>query len=280
MDFLGHRLDAAIVQIWQNETRDGALHYVLRHEWRSDLACESPPVPIGTALPYSTAWKELFLRGDCINGPISTLSREDQDLLLPLGLKSTITIPLFSEGAFWGVYCVDDCHRERTFTNDEVTILRSAGLMLISAVNRNAQVEKLREVHERERLLLDSAPIAANLWNSDLELFACNEALVGLFGVKDKQEYIDRFHELSPEFQPDGQRSRDKAVALLKQALAGERLTLEWMHQHLDGEPVPVELTLTRVQHEGSHAVAVYLRDLRERLRVFMTLAVMKTPLD
>ena len=40
---------------------------------------------------------------------------------------------------------MDDCHKERTFTEDEVSFLRSVGLMMASAVNRDEQAAKIRD---------------------------------------------------------------------------------------------------------------------------------------
>ena len=138
MELMGNCLKADFVQIWQNEMYDGSLHFVLRHKWLSDIGKQAPPTPIGLKLPYSAtaSWDEKFQRGECINGPISSLPQKDQDLLNQLGLKSTVTIPLFSQDKLWGCFCVDDCHRERHYTEDEINILRSAGLMLMNGFLR------------------------------------------------------------------------------------------------------------------------------------------------
>ena len=145
MELIGRCLEADCIQIWPNEMRGGDLYFVLKYKWLSDVGCMAPPVPVETALPYSARWKDLFLRGDCINGPISGLLQEDQDLLSPLGLKSTITIPLFYREKFWGLFCADDCVKERYYTEDEIGILRSAALMLVNAINRNAQALDIHE---------------------------------------------------------------------------------------------------------------------------------------
>ena len=264
METIGRCLDADCVQIWPNEMRDGELVFVLKYKWLSEIGCQSPAIAMGTALPYPKKWMELFERGEIINGPLSKLSLDDQDFLRPLELKSTITIPLFNNDTFWGVFCVDNCIKERYFTNDEVGILNSAGLMLMNAIQRNHQAAEVREAHERTQLLLDTAPFAVHLWDSHGRLFDCNEESVRLFKVANKQEYLDGFAVLSPEYQPNGWRSLELAYVYLKRAANEGSITFEWEHLDSHGNPIPAEVTLVRVAYEDDYAIAGYVRDLRE----------------
>ena len=159
MELIGRYLGADCVQVWPNETIDDKLHFVLKYKWLSETGKKAPLVEIGTAVPYSSRWMGLFLQGENINGPISSLPKEDQDLLSPLGITSTITIPLFYQEKFWGVFCVDDCVKERYYSEGEAGILRSAALMLVNAINRNLQ---LKEIKQKSNLL-DSMNKAANM---------------------------------------------------------------------------------------------------------------------
>jgi len=269
MELIGQCLEADFVSIWPNEMRGDTLHFALKYMWLSSAGKQSPPAKIGTGLPYSARLKELFLRGECINGPLSTLPQEDQDLLSPLGLTSTITIPIFYRDAFWGVFCVDDYIKERTFTQDEIGILHSAGLMLANAINRNEQSLQVRETHNRTRLLLNSAPLAIHLWDRDIKPFDCNEEAVRLFKMKDKQEYLERFADTAPEYQPDGLKSSDRRSVYVNKAFEdGKCVIYEWMHRASDGTLIPAEVTLVRVAYEDGYAVAAYVRDLRERKRM------------
>jgi signal transduction histidine kinase/CheY-like chemotaxis protein len=124
--------------------------------------------------------------------------------------------------------------------------------------------EKKRKANERAKLMLDATPLGAMYWDKNLKCVDCNEESVRLFGVKDKQEYLDRFMELSPEYQPDGSLSQTKALEFVKKAFEDGYCRFEWIHQKIDGEPIPCEVTLIRVEYEGDHSVLGYTRDLRE----------------
>ena len=126
----------------------------------------------------------------------------------------------------------------------------------------------MREADERAKIMLDATPLCCNLWDSDFNNIDCNEEAVKLFGLKDKQEYLDRFFELSPEYQPDGRLSSEKAVGMITKAFKDGRVTFEWMHQMLNGDEVPSEITLVRVKRGEEYIVAGYTRDLREYKRM------------
>jgi len=127
-----------------------------------------------------------------------------------------------------------------------------------------AQAVQIQDEHERAMLLLDAMPLACRLWNREFKIFACNDATVKLFNVRDQQEYMERHFEFSPEYQPDGQSSREKTLQMLNKVFTEGKYTFEWMHQLPDGTPLPVEITLVRVKYGDDYVIAGYTRDLRE----------------
>ena len=127
-----------------------------------------------------------------------------------------------------------------------------------------ATMEKMREADERAQIMLDTTPLCANFWDKNYDNIDCNQEAVKLFGLKNKQEYLDRFFELSPEFQPDGRPSSEKALEFVETAFRDGYCRFEWMHQKLNGEPIPSEITLVRVKHRDGYIVVGYTRDLRE----------------
>jgi signal transduction histidine kinase/CheY-like chemotaxis protein len=127
-----------------------------------------------------------------------------------------------------------------------------------------ATIEKEREADELTQLILDAMPFSCLLWDKDLNNSSCNEAAVKLFKLSGKQDYIDRFHDLSPEYQPNGAPSRETALEKVKKAFETGYDRFEWMHQTMTGEPLPAEITLVRAKYKGGYIVVAYSRDLRE----------------
>jgi signal transduction histidine kinase/CheY-like chemotaxis protein len=125
-------------------------------------------------------------------------------------------------------------------------------------------MEKERETDELTQLMLDAMPFACLLWDKNLNNLSCNQAAVTLFNLSGKQDYIDRFHDLSPEYQPNGLPSKDQCLAKVKEVFETGYDRFEWMHQTVTGEPLPVEVTLVRIKHKGEYIVVGYTRDHRE----------------
>jgi PAS domain S-box-containing protein len=167
-------------------------------------------------------------------------------------------------GYFYGFFSFDDCHRERYFTGEEIEILRSVGLMIASALNRNDQSMQLKAAHERTQVILDAMPLATQLWDTDINLIDCNDENIRLFGVNDKKELIENFFKFQPEYLDDGRPSVDVAYQYLKQTLDEGKLVVEWSHITKDGRPFPAEVTLARVCFGGKTYIASYSRDLSE----------------
>ena len=262
------------VQIWQNEIVDGSLHFVHRYGWLSAVGQRKAPIPIGWSSPYGRhpEWTKKFLRKEYINSPFRDFPKSDQLFLSPREIESLVIIPLFLQNQFWGLLSLDDCHEERIFTDEEIGILRSAGLMMLSAINRQILDTRIKGEHDRIKLLLDAMPLGCNLWDRDLNVFDCNDATVRLFGLRDQREFLDRFDELSPKCQPDGQLSADKGARSIQRAFEDGRLTLEWTHQTPEGAPIPMDVTLVRVAYGGDHVVAGYMRDLREHKQMMVAI--------
>jgi len=79
-----------------------------------------------------------------------------------------------------------------------------------------------------------------------------------------KQYFIDHFSEFSPEYQPDGRKSIEKAIEIVKYAF-GEKTDIkyEWLHNNLKAELIPCEITLINTIYNGKQIVLVYVYDLR-----------------
>ena len=159
MELMGRCVDVDRVQIWQNEMIDDALHFVHKYQWISEAGMSREPVPIGLQFPYSEKpeWEKKFLRGEYINAPFRELPDDDKEFLSIYGIKSIVIIPLFFQDQFWGFFSLDDCRRERTFSEDEINILRSGGLLIANAFLRNSMTMNIRTAAVRLETALKEA---------------------------------------------------------------------------------------------------------------------------
>jgi len=281
-ELLGYCLDVDRVHIWSYEPIDEEWCFAIKYEWLSDYGHGCKQIPAGFHIPEKEKpdWKKMFLRGDHINAPLSALPESEREFFDTYGIQALVAIPMFIDNNFWGFFSIDDCRRERTFSNDEIRILTSVALMMSNAINRNLQTNKLREADKRMRVMFDSAPIGTNFWDRNCYLIDCNMELVKLFELTSKDEYCERFYELSPEYQPDGHLSKDIAFEYVKKAFDEGYCRFEWMHKKLDGEIIPCDITLVRVKYEDNFIVTGYTYDLRELRKIVAQMNASKRSLN
>ena len=135
-------------------------------------------------------------------------------------------------------------------------------MFFMSLLTRNMEDTKFSE--ERLRIIIDNMPLVSNLRDRDFNIIDCNEEARRLFGLSSKEEYLRRFFELSPELQPDGRSSDEKARELINEAFEKGHIVFEWMHQKPNGEPIPTEVSLSRVEWRGNESLIAFVRDLRD----------------
>jgi len=163
------------------------------------------------------------------------------------------------------------CRKDNTLVPTLATVIRVGAegnyhLMVFKQDLRESQQARIAERANRQRMqaMLDSCPLACGIVDVHFNLVDCNHVVTSLFDILDRQTFIDRFFEFSPEYQPDGRLSRQKALDKLKQTFEAGRANYEWLHQNLSGEHIPCEATLVKVRLDGQDLAIIYIRDLRE----------------
>lgn len=93
----------------------------------------------------------------------------------------------------------------------------------------------------------------------------CNYAVVKMLGYKNKSEFLNTHpSELSPERQPDGQLSFEKAQKMMELAISNGNHRFEWIHTKANGENFPVEVWLSAIKYQDKLLINTTWRDLTE----------------
>ena len=153
----------------------------------------------------------------------------------------------------------------------------------------NSQLE--HRVKERTEALQASESRFRTLFESTAEtvlilgengILDCNPAALRLFGASTREQLIGCSPaRLSPELQPDGERSVVKAERLVAACLSGETPRFEWTHQRLDNQGIfPVEVMLGRIEWQSRVLIQCSQRDVTERRRVEAELAAHREHLE
>ena len=267
MGIVCNSVGAGRIHLWRNEIRDGVLYHVLEYSLCGAGCGHSEALDKGLSLTHDLErpeWKAMFLRGEHINGPLSGMNKKDREFLSVYGMKSVVVIPLFINDYFWGLFSLDVPTEEKTYSEDEISILKSVSLMMASTILRHSQSSKVAEAHNYVELMFDSTPLGCCLWDEDGNMTHANLEMAKLFGLEDKQVCIDHFAELAPMYQPNGALSTDIVKENVREAFQEGYRQFPFMHQKLDRTPIPTEVTLIRIKSDTSFIVAAYIRDLRE----------------
>ena len=118
---------------------------------------------------------------------------------------------------------------------------------------------------EKFRVLFEHSSDAHVLFDNS-GIIDCNNAALAMIGATDKQQVLGQHPAaFSPEYQPDGRLSREKAIEI--DAIARQKGVhrFEWMRRRLDGIEFPVEVTLTPMTLAGRTVMVSVWHDLTER---------------
>ena len=128
----------------------------------------------------------------------------------------------------------------------------------------------LQASEERYRVLFECSPDALMMMAPPSWKFtSANPATVELFGAKDEAELATfGLWALSPEIQPDGRPSDEKAKEMIEIALRKGSCSFEWTHKRLNGKVFPAMVLLTRMELAGQALLQVTVLDITERKRV------------
>ena len=140
--------------------------------------------------------------------------------------------------------------------------------------------EKLKDSEERFHTLFESANDAIWLMDGD-KFIDGNYQSVKLFKCKNKQDMINHTPmDFSPQFQPDGQSSKKKALEYILSAFNGHPQRFYWKHQAKDGTLIDAEISLNNVLINGRKYLQAVGRDITERILIEEKLKKAKEDVD
>lgn len=153
-----------------------------------------------------------------------------------------------------------------------VTTLLASFLVayLVNILSRNWVQSNVEAANSESQFvaLVETAPDAITVIDADkMQFTILNARAEELFG--DKREVILNeipFRDLSPEFQPSGEKSLDLAKKYVGEALDGGQPTFLWTHLNAAGEEIPCEISLSRLPPLKQRLVRGNIVDITQRL--------------
>jgi len=148
--------------------------------------------------------------------------------------------------------------------------------------DRKRAEEMLRDSETRQRtLFVSSSDAMMTAAPPSWKFTSCNPAALRLFNFKDEAEFTSFGPwQLSPEMQPDGVPSAEKAMTVIETALREGSHLFEWTFQRPNGEGFPATVLLVRIELAGEPLLQATVHDITDRKRAEEKLKDAKALLD
>ena len=199
---------------------------------------------------------------------------------IPAGQDPALALPVMIEGRQQGEIAVHCTAPHGPVTAEARLLIELAASRLAGRCLGAMASQRLVQSEERfRRTFKHSAQATAVIQNG---IFTeANTAALAMLGYSDGQGFVGlRPDEISPEYQPDGQRSRDKAALLIAEALEGGNVKFDWEHLRADGTPVLIEVLLTAVADDDRIDVFTLWNDVTVKRQAEAALAAYQRTLE
>jgi PAS domain S-box-containing protein len=231
------------------------------------------PGALGSTIPVDAEVAERFRcalahAGEAVrNDPESNPVGDRPSAMLDYGIKSMLFAAITSIYSKPWLLGIHHCREPRAF-GQEIELFSAVVARVREGLEVWLSQRAIRESEERFRLLVEHAPDAIVILDAETRRFVTvNQKAVELFGME-REALLERGPlEVSPEFQPNGAPSRERAPALIEAALKGQDLVFEWTHQNARGEPLECEVRLLLLPDPTHHRLRGSITHIAGRKR-------------
>ena len=219
----------------------------------------SPPLPVCIQRMFETDHSVLMNdRGDC--GECRFLGSHGR------AFHPTFVSPLHAQDRIAGVLFVGLVEGS-SLSPEECDLLDEIAGDLGYAMEKLSSEKKLIKSEEKYRKLFDSSQDAImTLEPPSWKFTSGNPSILEMFQVSSREEFTSMGPwELSPEYQPDGRPSEEKAREMIEKAMEEGSNYFQWTHMRKDGDCFPATVLLTRVDMEDGSFLQATVRDITEQ---------------
>jgi signal transduction histidine kinase/CheY-like chemotaxis protein/PAS domain-containing protein len=144
---LGTGADVDLAYVLKNEEVGGTLYFSVVSAWTrlKDQFLSPSPAPYDTILP---GWRDTLAEGKLYNRHAAEVFEDPSEMPASIAkMKISLDIPLFIQGAFWGVIGLSRCDEGKPFIKAEEDLLQSAGALIAAAIMRSKMTKTLLEAN-------------------------------------------------------------------------------------------------------------------------------------
>jgi len=150
-------------------------------------------------------------------------------------------------------------------SNGNVTGVASMGNDITETINS----KKLLEKSEKKYRAIFEKSVDGVFILKNNKFVDCNKAALKLFGCSNKEKLL-QIHpsNISPELQPDGRNSFEKAEEIIKIAKEKGSNRFVWYHKKINGRVFPAEVTITKIEENTTTStLQAVIRDITDKVK-------------
>ena len=157
--------------VFRNERlEDGDLAMTKVFEWNAPGVEPTLHEPYNSAYPYRDGyadWEILLPQGAVAQSLQQKIGSRQLEWLEREGIKSSLEVPVFVGGEWWGFIGLNQCDQEREWQPAEVEALRVVASTLGAAIGRVHAADRLTETENRYQALIEQLPTATFMASVD-----------------------------------------------------------------------------------------------------------------
>ncbi len=145
------------------------------------------------------------------------------------------------------------------------------------------------EIEEKNKLIAKQKELFEKLYSKSADgvlliknkkIIDCNEASLKILQYS-KDELLGKFLcNISPEFQPDKECSKIKAINKIDEALNNGICSFEWVHKNKKDENLWIEIVLTSIEIDNNPVIHTVIRDINKRKNMEQELEILTSNLE
>jgi PAS domain S-box-containing protein len=136
---------------------------------------------------------------------------------------------------------------------------------IIDNTERKRAEQALRESEEKFRALFEGSSQGVVLHDEN-QILEVNPAAVRIMRCRSAQDLVGKHpSDTSPRLQPNGENSAELARKYIQECIMNGSARFDWMSCAPNGEEIPLEVTLTRIQWSGRQIIQALVTDITER---------------
>ncbi len=186
-------------------------------------------------------------------------AQDEKEFFLREKIDSFVIVPLMKDKSLEGLVAACSSKKDKSWRDEDDFILRTAGQIILNALERKRTEEVLRKSEERFRAIVEQVTDGIVLYDlSSKKVIACNPAYQKLVGYTEEEILQLTYYDLVAHEKSNINNHIEKTIRRKRHYIGARK------HKHKSGIQINVEVRADLITYSGKEVLCVTVRDLTE----------------